>query len=74
MTRDESLSGYYLSRREDINLSNVNTVFGLNYYLEVEIIESESDVYLSFLFRVIFQELSQTTIRANFKYNLSINR
>lgn len=72
MTRDESLSGYYLSRREDINLSNVNTVFGLNYYLEVEIIES--DVYLNFLFRVIFQELSQTTIRANFKYNLSINR
>lgn len=71
MTRDESLSGYYLSRREDINLSNVNTVFGLNYYLEVEIIES--DVYLNFLFRVIFQELSQT-IRANFKYNLSINR
>lgn len=71
MTRDESLSGYYLSRREDINLSNVNTVFGLNYYLEVEIIES--DVYLNFLFRVIFQ-LSQTTIRANFKYNLSINR
>lgn len=71
MTRDESLS-YYLSRREDINLSNVNTVFGLNYYLEVEIIES--DVYLNFLFRVIFQELSQTTIRANFKYNLSINR
>lgn len=74
MTRDESLSGYYLSRREDINLSNVNTVFGLNYYLEVEIIESESDVYLNFLFRVIFQELSQTTIRTNFKYNLSINR
>lgn len=72
MTRDESLSGYYLSRREDINLSNVNTVFGLNYYLEVEIIEF--DVYLNFLFRVIFQELSQTTIRANFKYNLSINR
>lgn len=72
MTRDESLSGYYLSRREDINLSNVNTVFGLNYYLEVEIIES--NVYLNFLFRVIFQELSQTTIRANFKYNLSINR